>query len=519
MSTCEWRADWCLSAMYAMRPHLCDVSLATDDNHHISAHRVVLASTLQYFNAMFIGSTVGGQYVESGLYEIHIKNIDGPALNEIIKWCYTGCVDTSADNVQQLMSAAKMLDCGHVVAICSQFIESQLHPENALGVYGFAELLDCRDLQERVGLIPEDSEDMWHIYNLIQEGDSLRASTFRKVTIESGTGSTQTNKVRTMLTICIESIEYDTQGCVLRVKGKNIEENQYVKMGQYHTLDIEQNRKFTLTKAHWDSVAIERLDMACDPTQSADLGAVVMNEGIAHVCLVTSSMTLVRAKIDMNIPRKRKGFISQHEKGLQKFFDAVLQAILRHMNFEIVKCVLLASPGFVKDQFYDYMNGQAVKNDIKVLVENKTKFVLCHASSGFKHSLKEVLSDPLLQSRLADTKAASEVKALQSFYTTLQTEPCKAFYGIKHVERANECQAIDLLLISDKLFRCANVAERKRFVALVDSVRENGGEVKLFSSLHVSGEQLDQLTGVAAILRFPMQDLDDEPDDSSGEDD
>ncbi|CAG2179428.1 unnamed protein product, partial [Oppiella nova] len=113
-----------------------------------SAHRVVLASTLQYFNAMFIGSTVGGQYVESGLYEIHIKNIDGPALNEIIKWCYTGCVDTSADNVQQLMSAAKMLDCGHVVAICSQFIESQLHPENALGVYGFAELLDCRDLQE-----------------------------------------------------------------------------------------------------------------------------------------------------------------------------------------------------------------------------------------------------------------------------------------------------------------------------------------------------------------------------------
>ncbi|CAG2121638.1 unnamed protein product, partial [Medioppia subpectinata] len=57
-------------------------------------------------------------------------------------------------------------------------------------------------------------------------------------------------------------------------------------------------------------------------------------------------------------------------------------------------------------------------------------------------------------------------------------------------------------------------------VRLVDSVRENGGEVRLFSSLHVSGEQLDQLTGVAAILRFPMQDLEDEPyedDDSSSD--
>ena len=54
--------------------------------------------------------------------------------------------------------------------------------------------------------------------------------------------------------------------------------------------------------------------MACDPTQHADLGAIVMQEGLAHVCLVTSSMTLVRAKIETNIPRKRKGMCSQHDK-------------------------------------------------------------------------------------------------------------------------------------------------------------------------------------------------------------
>lgn len=182
-------------------------------------------------------------------------------------------------------------------------------------------------------LIPEESEDMWHIYNLLQEGDALRATTFRKVTVESATGTTGSNRVRTTLTIAIEAIEYDTQGCVVRVKGRNIVENDYVKMGQYHTLDIELNRKFRLSKTYWDSIALERLDMACDPTRSADLGAVVMNEGIAHVCLVTASMTLVRAKIDVNIPRKRKGQCSQHEKGLQKFFEAVMQAILRHFDF------------------------------------------------------------------------------------------------------------------------------------------------------------------------------------------
>ena len=31
----------------------------------------------------------------------------------------------------------------------------------------------------RVGLIPENPEDMWHAYNLISHGDTVRASTIR----------------------------------------------------------------------------------------------------------------------------------------------------------------------------------------------------------------------------------------------------------------------------------------------------------------------------------------------------
>lgn len=31
----------------------------------------------------------------------------------------------------------------------------------------------------QVTLIPEEAEDMWHTYNLVQVGDSLRASTIR----------------------------------------------------------------------------------------------------------------------------------------------------------------------------------------------------------------------------------------------------------------------------------------------------------------------------------------------------
>lgn len=364
-----------------------------------------------------------------------------------------------------------------------------------------------------VTLIPEEPEDMWHAYNLISEGDSVKSSTIRKVQSESSTGSSTSNRVRTTLTITVENIDFDTQACMLRLKGRNIEENQYVKMGAYHTLDLELNRKFTLCKHEWDSVSLERIEMACDPAKSADVAAVIMQEGLAYICLITSSMTIVRAKIDVNIPRKRKGFAQQHEKGLTKFYEQVMQAILRHIDFDVVKCVLIGSPGFVRDQFFEYMFQMAVKTDNKVLIENKSKFMLVHSSSGFKHSLKEVLQDPSVLNKISDTKAAGEVKALENFYTTLQCEPAKAFYGKKHIEKANEAQAVETLLISDKLFRCQDVKLRKEYVNIVDTVKESGGDVKIFSSMHISGEQLEQLTGIAAILRFPMPELEEDSEE------
>lgn len=72
---------------------------------------------------------------------------------------------------------------------------------------------------------------MWHSYNLIQPGDTLKASTLRYVVSESHTGSTSKDSLRMMLAIAVESVEFDVQVCMLRVNGRNVEENKHVKMG------------------------------------------------------------------------------------------------------------------------------------------------------------------------------------------------------------------------------------------------------------------------------------------------
>jgi protein pelota len=39
---------------------------------------------------------------------------------------------------------------------------------------------------------------------------------------------------------------------------------------------------------------------------------------------------------------------------------------------------------------------------------------------------------------------------------------------------------------------------------MVEAVRSRGGEALIFSSMHESGQQLNLLTGIAAILTYPM---------------
>nr|GLL27860.1 protein PELOTA 1 [Ipomoea trifida] len=108
------------------------------------------------------------------------------------------------------------------------------------------------------------------------------------------------------------------------------------------------------------------------------------------------------------------------------------------------------------------------------------------------------------------------VQALKDFFNMLSnvrfhpcSDPDRACYGPKHVEVANERMAIQTLLITDEVFRNSDVATRQKYANLVKAVKSSGGTTHIFSSMHVSGEQLTLMSGIAAILRFPLPDLDD----------
>ena len=184
------------------------------------------------------------------------------------------------------------------------------------------------------------------------------------------------------------------------------------------------------------------------------------------------------------------------------------------------KPILLASPGFTAAAFLKYVMETATRTGNKALLAQKPNFVVVHASSGHLHSLNEVLQSPEVLTRLKDTKYARETRLMDEFLTLLRKDDGRAWYGPKEVERAAEKGALGkgggALLISDALFRAQDLGVRRRWVGLVDRVRDvEGGEVRVLSSEHESGKRLDGLGGIAAILTFPLEDLDEEDDDDS----
>ena len=53
---------------------------------------------------------------------------------------------------------------------------------------------------------------------------------FIKVVRESNTGSVEKTRTRMTIKIQVEVIEFDSEQCSLRLKGRNIEENEYIKV-------------------------------------------------------------------------------------------------------------------------------------------------------------------------------------------------------------------------------------------------------------------------------------------------
>ena len=228
-----------------------------------------------------------------------------------------------------------------------------------------------------------------------------------------------------------------------------------------------------------------------------------MEEGLANIFLVSSHLTVLKSKIELSIPKKRKG-PSNHDKALSKFFGYVLDSILKNVNFDVVKCFVIGSPGFVKDQFSTFINEKISGNfkEYELIKKNIKKFNYAHTNSCYKGSLNELFSKPEILNQITNTKAAEDIELMNKFDKILQTDYEKIIFGNKQINIAIENNAIDFLLVSDDYLRKIGPSKRKEISKKFEKINSNGGIVKTLSSMHPTGQRLNNLGGITAVLKF-----------------
>ncbi|XP_041372118.1 kelch-like protein 18 [Gigantopelta aegis] len=130
---------------------LCDVTLKVGEQK-FSCHRIILAATIPYFNAMFTHDMV-----EAKQDEISMQGIDASALESLVNFAYTGKVELDQNNVQSLLIAASFLHLQSVKEACCDFLKERLHPQNCLSVRAFADQYMCSDLVESANKFIQNS--------------------------------------------------------------------------------------------------------------------------------------------------------------------------------------------------------------------------------------------------------------------------------------------------------------------------------------------------------------------------
>ncbi|XP_075688180.1 actin-binding protein IPP [Rhinoderma darwinii] len=107
------------------------------------AHKLVLAASSPYFAAL-----LSGGMKESSGDVVRIQEVDPAIFQLLLDFIYSGSVLISPENVQELMTAADMLQLNHVVALCCDFLKEQIDPGNCIGFFQFSEQLACQHLLE-----------------------------------------------------------------------------------------------------------------------------------------------------------------------------------------------------------------------------------------------------------------------------------------------------------------------------------------------------------------------------------
>lgn len=342
----------------------------------------------------------------------------------------------------------------------------------------------------KVKLVIQTSDDLWYLSHIVSKEDSISGRTQRRISIGDKEGERKT----IFLKIEVEKKEFSEFSNTLRFIGKiKDSKDERVPSGDYHSFNITLGSGLTIEKENWNNIDKDYLKRSVDKSSKSNILLVACDYGDATFAFFHDYGIEFSGSLSEEIGGKKE--LKAYEKNKEAFLKLLLKKIEEIARMREVKSVLVGGASMITDSLkkmfknYEYLKGKTLftkigyagKNGIRELVK-RNEFDLLVRGSVFSEHVR--LVNKLLE-QIGKDKLAT--------------------YAYPKVRIAIKAGAVKHLLITDRFIKKAKkqgfYKELDKFMLFIEQTK---GTTHIIPSNTEQGETIDNLTGIAAILRYKL---------------
>lgn len=328
-------------------------------------------------------------------------------------------------------------------------------------------------------------DDLWYLSHIIAVNDSITMKTERKIKIGSADSNMRIVKKTIVLTLNVESIDFNADASQLRVKGTCLQGPEDVPKGSYHTFGISLNDTLTLIKKSWPNFVRKKLDEAIKNRDDVILFVLYDREQVLFSSLRQTGISHLLEKKG-SVQKKQFNTSSSNE-----FYADIIKQTEKYDLSLKPKNIIFACANFWKAYIQK-----------KLPDSLKKKSIFIDSSVVSKSVVSKLLSRPELKNLLASQRLQSE-QAFVNLALKKLNEDMLA-YGVDDVLAAANMGALTSIGITETFLK---KSREENFYDKLDSILElvDSSQAKI---LFIYGDEtkkiIDGLGGIAGVLRWKL---------------
>lgn len=335
--------------------------------------------------------------------------------------------------------------------------------------------------ENEIQCIPETADDLWHLEKIISNKDIIFGFVDRKIKPKNEGEKTQ--RIKLFVELEVENLRFEEYSNELRVNGIILggKPEEYIDLKSHQNLEIRCGEKIRIKKESIKQWQIDRLKKAQQSSASNALLCVLLDDEEAELAFINSYNISKKAVIKEKIKGKR------YSQEKSTYFDEILGKITL-LN---PKKIILAGPGFTKDNLKKFIEDKKIKGMINVLTENTNSI----STTGFNELMNEGKIDKVEK----NLQIIKESKIIEEFMNLVTKG--KGEYGIEKIKEALFQGAVEKLIISETYL----IQNRDKTEEIMNNAEKIGSLIEIISSKNPQEKIIWGFGGIVATLRYKLE--------------